>query len=678
MVIFSVRFLKRFAAFAGCAALGLLAASPAHADSSPAHPCGAIDWLDELRVLSADLEAERGREATRTLFDDTLVAMLPEVDVRLHAQPDKNSPTWRVQWGTQPATEVAVSDDVRDRYRAVLAPACTLMRQHAPELAQRRLSGAWRDLWIDFEKVFIAQLKDPAAAFGYSDISLSIDSPSTKPANEATSLQWMDRSFGLARYYLSDLHNYHEDVGKNLVKLRAEAPLKTLILDLRGSGGGDFSTLEALLARFLPTGTLANTVRNRQGQEKEIRVKENPPPDADREMPLIVLTSRETRGGAELLAGTLQANRRAIVIGEPTAGLAGHRRLIKLAKDNTLILTDSLPRFPGQTDTVTRIEPDVPVPAALAIEAALTRLAENGRTPANPFIRPDEQRHPLVRAVLERNNDEALRLIESGAELEVEASREALGRVMPAHFRPRGNGATPVLGYPLAIAAAAQGKPKVLAAIGQRAPAALHRTDTDGRTALAYAAMASFPNTTRVLLDHGLDPLHPAKNYPISESPLALAVQLNNAEVVAIMMAAIPRERLNHTAVLESVWITAGKNDLPTLTALLEGGASPHYIARQGGTALIEAVLHRNPDVARLLLKHGATVDDHPYRGLSIVQQAEKQAADGDAKALEVLSLIRQAPRLDRQWQKSKETEAFEGLMRMIDNPKNPEGKPKP
>lgn len=438
------------------------------------------------------------------------------------------------------------------------------------------------------------------------------------------------------------------------------------------------STLEALLARFLPAGTLAYTVSNRQGQEKEIRVKENPPPNADREMPLIVLTSRETRGGAELLAGALQANRRAIVIGEPTAGMAGHRRLIKLAKDNTLILTDSLPRFPGQPDTITRIEPDVPVPATLAIEAALTRLAENGRTPANPFIRPDEQRHPLVRAVLERNNEEALRLIEAGAELEVEASREALGRVMPAHFRPRGSGATPVLGYPLAIAAAAQGMPKVLAVIGQRAPAALHRTDTDGRTALAYAAMAGFPNTTRVLLDHKLDPLHPAKDYPVSESPLALAVQLKNAEVVAMMMAAIPRERLNHTAVLESVWVAAAKNDLPTLKALLEGGASPHYIARQGGTALIEAVLHRNPDVARLLLKHGATVDDHPYRGLSIVQQAEKQAAADDAKAVEVLELIRQAPRRDRQWQKSKETEVFEGLLRMIEKPENPEGKPEP
>lgn len=666
--------MKPLAALACCAAFGLLAVSSARADNIPAHPCGAIGWMDEIRILQADFERERGKETTRTLFLDTLTDLLPELDSRLAL--DRS--TWTVRWQDQAPIAVAHpnTDDLRDLTLAVTAPACTLLSQYDPEKAKRRLHGTWRDLWIDFEKVFIARLNDPAAAFGFSAISLSIKSPSVKSANESYSLQWMDRDLGIARWFLPDLHGYRGDVGKDLAALRTEGTLKTLVLDLRGTGGGDIQVLAAWLTRFLPGGTLAYTAVNRQGEEREIRVKETSPSIADRDLGLIVLTSRETRGGAELLAGALQTNGRAKVFGEATAGMAGHKRVLKLSEKNFLILTDALPRFPNQRNTVSRIEPDYPVPAVLAFEIALATLAENGRQPRNPFIRPDEQRHPLVQAVLDRNDQEALRLIEAGAELDVEASRDALDRRMPSHFRPRGTGETPVLGYPLAIAAAARGMPKVLAAIGQRAPELLHRTDTNGRTALAYAAMAGYPNTTRVLLSHGLSPLHPAKEYPISETPLHLAVQLKEAEVVPLLMAAIPREQLGHTAVIESVWIAAGFDNTAILKALLEAGASPNYIARQGGTALIVAVNDQNLEAVRLLLKHRATVDDHLYRGKSVRQYAEQQAERDSPKAREILELIRQAPKVDRGWQKSRDTKAMEDIWQMIENPEKFKGKP--
>lgn len=669
--------MKPLAALACCAALGLLAISSARADSNQAHPCGTIGWMDEISILQADFERERGKEAMRTLFLDTLTDLLPELDARLAL--DRS--TWTVRWQDQAPIAVANpnTDDLRDLTLAVTAPACMLLSQHDPEKAKRRLHGTWCDLWIDFEKVFIARLNDPAAAFGFSAISLSIKSPSVKSANESYSLQWMDREFGIARLFLPDMDDrFLTSIDEGLARLRTQAQIKTLILDLRDSGGGELRTIETLLARFLPSGTLAYSVRNRHGQETEVRVKENTSPEADRAIKLIVLTSQKTRGGAELLAGALQANGRAMVIGEPTAGMAGHKRVLKLSEKNFLILTDALPRFPGQTETSVRVTPNTEVPKSEAFNIALTTLAENGRLPANPFIRPDEHRHPLVQAVLDRNDQEALRLIEAGAELDIEASRNALDRRMPSHFRPRGSGETPVLGYPLAIAAAARGMPKVLAAIGQRVPELLHRTDTDGRTALAYAAMAGYPNTTRILLGHGLSPLHPAKQYPISETPLRLAVQLEEAEVVPLLMAAIPRDQLGHTAVIESVWIAAGFEKTAILKALLEAGASPNYIARQGGTALIEAVNDRNLEAVRLLLKHGATVDDHLYRGKSVFQYAEQQAERDSPKAREILELIRQAPKVDRGWQKSRDTKAMEDIWQMIENPEKFKGKPAP
>lgn len=659
--------MKHIPALTLCMVLGLLPMHSVHADSPP-HPCGAIGWMDEIRILQADFTRERGQSATQALFQDTLAEFLPQVDARLSL--DRS--TWTVRWEDQPPIQVErpATNDLRDLYRAVTSPACQLLRQHDPEKASRHLSGSWRNLWIDFEQAFLARLGDPAAAFGFSALSLSIDSPSFNSAFETYSLQWMDRSLGIARLFTPALEDYlQEPLNDGLIALRTEAPLRTLILDLRGTGGGEIRTLESLLARFLPSGTLAYTLRNRQGQETEVRVTANTSPAADRQLRLIVLTSSKTRGGAELLAGALQANHRAMVFGEPTAGMAGYKRVIKLSDKNSLILTDSLPRFPGQTTLSPRITPTVLTPANDAFTAALATLAEKGHTPHNPFIRRDEHRFPLVQAILERKQEDAVQLIKSGAPLDVEASRSALNRLMPSHFSAQYSGETPVPGYPLAIAAAAQGLPKVLAAIGQRAPEQLKQTDTEGRTALAYAALGGFGESTRILLRYGLDPLHPAKQYPISRTPLALAVQAGYPDVVRQLMAAIPRERLGHTAVIESVWVASSKNDLPTLTSLLEGGASPNYIAPQGGTALISAVEFGQLDAVRLLLKYGGTVDDHLYRGYSVFQYAERNAAQQHRDAEEILTLIRQAPRQERDWKKSPSTENLEQLWKMIEGP---------
>jgi len=372
-----------------------------------------------------------------------------------------------------------------------------------------------------------------------------------------------------------------------------------------------------------------------------------------------------------LLAGALQANKRALVIGEPTAGMAGHKRIIKLARDRSLLLSAAWPRFAGQTEFNEPVEPDTPVSATSSIDRALDFLAENGRRPQNPFIRRDEKRFPLVQAVLDRDQDEALRLIEAGAPLDVEGSREATHRVLRAHFLTAGYAKTPAIGYPLAILAAARGLPKVLEAIAQRAPAELHRQDTDGRTALVYAAIGGHPNSTRILLKHGLDPLHPAKEYPISNTPLMHAVHHDHVEVVDQMIAALPRERLTHTAVLEAVWVAAMKQDIAMLKTQLEGGVSPNYIARQGGTALIEAVIYRKVDFVRLLLKHGATVDDHLYRGMSVLQYAEKNAEGEDPRGKEILEMIRSAPRMDRGWRKSNETLDIETLWDLLKTHQN-------
>ncbi len=131
-----------------------------------------------------------------------------------------------------------------------------------------------------------------------------------------------------------------------------------------------------------------------------------------------------------------------------------------------IVLTEEVLVFAGQNLPQIRIQPDVAAPADKAFEAALATLAVDGRVPQNPFIRQDEKVSALVRAVLADQPDEAVRLIEAGAALEVQASPAALNKLLPRHRRMDSDGRTPLAGYPLAIAAAALGQPRVLHAIG--------------------------------------------------------------------------------------------------------------------------------------------------------------------------------------------------------------------
>jgi carboxyl-terminal processing protease len=56
-------------------------------------------------------------------------------------------------------------------------------------------------------------------------------------------------------------------------------------------------------------------------------------------MPVVVLTSNGTAHAAEIFTAALSNNKRATIVGEPTAGLAGAQRLIKLPEGHGLMLT---------------------------------------------------------------------------------------------------------------------------------------------------------------------------------------------------------------------------------------------------------------------------------------------------------------------------------------------------
>ncbi|MBP1682146.1 MAG: ankyrin repeat protein 50-like [Proteobacteria bacterium] len=270
---------------------------------------------------------------------------------------------------------------------------------------------------------------------------------------------------------------------------------------------------------------------------------------------------------------------------------------------------------------------------------------------------------PLVRSVLARDEDEAIRLIEADARLDEMVSEHEIRRLAAPRVKIAYVGGEPPADYPLVVLAAVANLPRVVAAIGQRSPERFAATDPRGNTALAWAARSGHLEVTRILLATGLDPLRRDDD---GYTPLSLAVRRKEAKVVGLLVAAIPRERYAQLAVAEQVWIAAYSADSATLRALLEAGVPPDYIAPQGNSALISAVDDANLERVELLLKHGATVDDHRYRGRSIFEIARANQSMDNPDAAKILRLIEGAQRSASGWKKSAEVERVESLLKMI------------
>jgi carboxyl-terminal processing protease len=92
---------------------------------------------------------------------------------------------------------------------------------------------------------------------------------------------------------------------------------KGVVLDLRGNPGGFLSSSTAIADVFLADGEIVSTLGRKQANNETIRARENAPTNW---LPLVLLTSGNSGGGAEIIASALQDLERAVVVGEVSYG----------------------------------------------------------------------------------------------------------------------------------------------------------------------------------------------------------------------------------------------------------------------------------------------------------------------------------------------------------------------
>ena len=99
--------------------------------------------------------------------------------------------------------------------------------------------------------------------------------------------------------------------------------MRGLVLDLRGNSGGYLRTSVQIADLFLPRGALVVSSREREGPPEEYRARRT----AQTDVPMVVLVDDMSASASEILAGALQAHKRAVVVGKRTFGKGSVQKL---------------------------------------------------------------------------------------------------------------------------------------------------------------------------------------------------------------------------------------------------------------------------------------------------------------------------------------------------------------
>ena len=152
-----------------------------------------------------------------------------------------------------------------------------------------------------------------------------------------------------------------EEVSKALVKLRKDNGKKMsgLVLDLRNNPGGVLQAAVEAADQFLTKGLIVYTKGRIANSELRFYAD---PADASEGVPLVVLINGGSASAAEIVAGALQDQKRAILMGTESFGKGSVQTVLPLANDRAIKITTALYYTPnGRSIQAQGILPDIEV-----------------------------------------------------------------------------------------------------------------------------------------------------------------------------------------------------------------------------------------------------------------------------------------------------------------------------
>ena len=159
------------------------------------------------------------------------------------------------------------------------------------------------------------------------------------------------------------LRAFNENSGKQLKKeiskLEKNNMISSYILDLRNNPGGLLSQAVKISDYFLDDGEIVSTRGRKSRENRKFFAKKG---DKIKGKPLIVLINNGSASASEIVAGALQNQKRAILLGETTYGKGSVQSIIPLKNRGAIRLTISKYYLPsGESISEIGVTPDIKI-----------------------------------------------------------------------------------------------------------------------------------------------------------------------------------------------------------------------------------------------------------------------------------------------------------------------------
>jgi carboxyl-terminal processing protease len=149
-----------------------------------------------------------------------------------------------------------------------------------------------------------------------------------------------------------------EELEEKLKEIESgKVPIKGLILDLRNNGGGLLNSAIEVSDLFLEEGKILSIRGRNKKSTKEYMATPN---SVNRDYPMVVLINGATASASEIVAGALQDQNRALILGTPSFGKGSVQTVETLRDGSGLKLTIARYYTPsGRSIQAKGIEPDI-------------------------------------------------------------------------------------------------------------------------------------------------------------------------------------------------------------------------------------------------------------------------------------------------------------------------------
>lgn len=158
------------------------------------------------------------------------------------------------------------------------------------------------------------------------------------------------------------------DLRRELEKLKANNPegVKGVVLDLRNNPGGVLDGAIAVSDLFINGGVIVSTRGRNAGNEQTYRASDG---ELLPGVPIVVLVNGGSASASEIVAGALQDNRRAVVMGTTTFGKGSVQTILPMTSGRGIKLTTARYYTPsGRSIQAEGIRPDIEVlPAKVSL-----------------------------------------------------------------------------------------------------------------------------------------------------------------------------------------------------------------------------------------------------------------------------------------------------------------------